>query len=85
MILFWDAVSILEITCHLEVICATCDGASVNRTFFKCHEHMDDNLSQGDYYGWKGWKGWKSGIFHVCLSSYIFSSVSISHLILCTG
>ena len=49
MVLFWDAVSILEITCHLKVICATCDGASVNRTFFKCHEHMDDNLSEVVY------------------------------------
>ena len=49
MVLFWDAVSILEITCHLKVICATCDGASVNRKFFKCHEHMDDNLSEVVY------------------------------------
>ena len=49
IVLFWDAVSILEITCHLKVICATCDRASVNRKFFKCHEHMDDNLSEVIY------------------------------------
>ena len=46
MTLFWDAVSILELTCKLPVICAVCDGASPNRKFFKMHEYMDDALSE---------------------------------------
>ena len=31
MTTFWDAVSILEMTCKLPVICAVSDGASSNR------------------------------------------------------
>ena len=49
MTLFWDAVSILELTCKLPVICAVCDGASPNRKFFKMHEYMDDALSEVVY------------------------------------
>ena len=41
MTMFWDAVSILELTCKLPVICAVCDGASPNRKFFKMHEYME--------------------------------------------
>ena len=32
--LFWEDVSILELTCNLWVIATTCDGASPNRRFF---------------------------------------------------
>ena len=36
--LFWTAVSILEISCKLNVIAAVSDGASSNRMFFKMHD-----------------------------------------------
>ena len=49
MTLFWDAVSILELTCKLPVISAVCDGASPNRKFFKMHEYMDESLSEVVY------------------------------------
>ena len=49
MTLFWDTVSILELTCKLPVIFAVCDGASPNRKFFKMHEYMDDALSEVVY------------------------------------
>ena len=42
MPLFWEAVSILEITCKLPVVAIVCDGASSNRKFFKLHEYLDD-------------------------------------------
>ena len=42
MPLFWEAVSILEITCKLPVVALVCDGASSNRKFFKLHEYLDD-------------------------------------------
>ena len=49
MTTFWDAVSILEMTCKLPVICAVSDGASSNRNFFKMHGFMDDALSDVVY------------------------------------
>ena len=36
-LLFWKAVSILELTCQLKVIASTADGASPNRSFVKIH------------------------------------------------
>ena len=38
--LFWSAISILETNCDLQVIAATCDGASPNRKLFRMHFHM---------------------------------------------
>ena len=49
MTTFCDAVSILEITCKLPVICAVSDGASSNRKFYKMHGFMDDALSEVVY------------------------------------
>ena len=45
--IFWEAVSILEKTCHLWVIAATSDGASINRRFYRMHKDLDGN-SQSD-------------------------------------
>ena len=41
MPIFWEAVSILELSCILKVVAAVSDGASSNRTFFQMHEEMD--------------------------------------------
>ena len=41
---FWEAVSILEITCRLPVIAAVSDGASPNRKFYRMHSLMDDKI-----------------------------------------
>ena len=49
MTTFWDAVSILEMTCKLPVICAVSDGASSNRKFYKMHGFMDDAVSEVVY------------------------------------
>ena len=38
--LFWKTVSILELTCKLNVIAAVSDGASANRCFFKMHSKL---------------------------------------------
>ena len=48
--LFWKAVGILEKTCGLNVIAASCDGASSNHKFFEMHRHFDSNSdrSRGD-------------------------------------
>jgi len=35
---FWKAVAVLEISCQLNVIATTSDGASPNRRFFKMHK-----------------------------------------------
>lgn len=35
--LFWKAVGILELKCHLYVIATSCDGMSSNRCFFEMH------------------------------------------------
>ena len=40
---FWKAVGILEKTCGLNVIAASCDGASSNRKYFEMHLHFDSN------------------------------------------
>ena len=34
---FWKAVAVLEVSCKLRVMAATCDGAATNRAFFKIH------------------------------------------------
>ena len=39
--IFWKAVSILELTCHLSIIATTSDGASPNRKFYRIHFDMD--------------------------------------------
>ena len=49
MTTFWDAVSILEMTCKLPVICAVSNGTSSNRKFYKMHGFMDDALSEVVY------------------------------------
>jgi len=46
--LFWKAVSILELSCHLKVLAVTCDGASANRKFFNLHSRMQDTDSDDD-------------------------------------
>ena len=43
--LFWKAVGILERTCFLRVIVATCDGASSNRKFFDMHRYFESSVS----------------------------------------
>ena len=45
MLTFWEAVSILELTCNLYVIAAVSDGASANRKFYRMHEMMDGQIS----------------------------------------
>ena len=35
--IFWKAVSVLELTCNLWVVAASCDGAAPNRKFFNLH------------------------------------------------
>ena len=44
--LFWEAVSILELTCNLRVIATTCDGASPNRRFFRLHKDTDGHAGK---------------------------------------
>ena len=46
MLIFWDAVSLLEMRCNLPVICAVCDGASSNRKFFKMNKFLDDAVTE---------------------------------------
>ena len=41
---FWEAVSILELTCKLPVIGAVSDGASPNRSFYRMHYLMDGKI-----------------------------------------
>ena len=45
--LFWKAVTICETQCAIKVVAATCDGASVNRKFFRMHFGLthDDELN----------------------------------------
>ena len=40
--LFWRAVALLELECHLKVIAATSDGASQNRKFYKMHSNNNN-------------------------------------------
>ena len=40
--LFWEAVGICELQCNLKVLATTCDGASVNRMFFRIHSCISD-------------------------------------------
>ena len=47
--LFWKAVAILEITCNLKVIAAVSDGASPNRSFYKMHYSLNDNIESVTY------------------------------------
>ena len=49
MILFWKAVSILELTCKLRVVVTVSDGASFNRAFFKCHKELSQSSSSVIY------------------------------------
>ena len=49
MSLFWKAVSILELSCDLNVIAAVADGASNNRLFFKMHKGMSRSDSPYTY------------------------------------
>ncbi len=46
MALFWEAVSILELTCNLWVIAAAADGASPNRKFFRLHSQLDGDCGK---------------------------------------
>ena len=41
MPLFWEAVSILELSCGLKVIATVSDGASANRSFYEMHKNID--------------------------------------------
>ena len=43
--LFWRSVAILEISCKLKVIAAVSDGASPNRSFYKMHNALSNNIS----------------------------------------
>ena len=47
MLLFWEAVCILETTCNLWVIATTSDGASPNRRFYRLHKPLDGD-ADGD-------------------------------------
>ena len=47
--LFWRSVAILEITCKLKVIAAVSDGASPNRSFYKMHNALSNNISDITY------------------------------------
>ena len=47
--LFWRSVAILEITCKLKVIAAMSDGASPNRSFYKMHNALSNNISDITY------------------------------------
>ena len=38
--IFWKAIGICELECGLKIIGVTCDGASVNRKFFRMHSSM---------------------------------------------
>lgn len=43
MPLFWEAISVLELTCNLWVIASTSDGASPNRRLYRMHKPLDNN------------------------------------------
>ena len=47
--IFWEYVSILELSCGLRVITAVSDGAAPNRSFYHMHKHVDGlNAPNGD-------------------------------------
>lgn len=46
MLLFWEAVCILETSCNLWVIATTSDGASPNRRFYRLHESLDGDADK---------------------------------------
>ena len=48
MLLFWDAVSILEMK-NLPITCSASDGALANRKFYKNHWLLDDAVSDVVY------------------------------------
>ena len=48
--LFWEAVSILELTVNLWVIGTCCDGASSNRRFFRLHKEIDGGANRDVVY-----------------------------------
>ena len=48
--LFWEAVSILELTCNLWVVATTCDGASPNRRLFRLHKDTDGDAGKDATY-----------------------------------
>ena len=39
---FWEAVTILDLICKLQVIATVSDGASPNRKFYRMHEQMSN-------------------------------------------
>lgn len=41
MPLFWEAISVLEVSCNLWVIASTSDGASPNRRLYRMHKPLD--------------------------------------------
>ena len=43
MPLFWKVVSLLELSCNLQVIATVSDGASINRKFYKMHKGLQTN------------------------------------------
>ena len=47
MPLFWQIVSVLELSCNLWVCGTVCDGASPNRKFFRLHSNLAGQDSDG--------------------------------------
>ena len=47
MPLFWEAVGILDMSCNFMVVGYSCDGASLNRRFFRLHEGITGNVNRG--------------------------------------
>eukprot|EP00112_Aurelia_sp_Birch-Aquarium-sp1_P011130 Seg2347.6 transcript_id=Seg2347.6/GoldUCD/mRNA.D3Y31 product="Transposable element P transposase" protein_id=Seg2347.6/GoldUCD/D3Y31 len=46
MPIFWKAVSILELSCNLQVVVTVSDGAAANQKFYRMHGGMDNNAGK---------------------------------------
>ena len=44
--IFWEALSILELTANLQIIATCCDGASPKRHLFRLHKEIDGNAGK---------------------------------------